>query len=98
HVVAGCCRTLISWSLRQTLAQRIKLAGLSDGWEPEHIVALQGLCGLGMTLIGFLLSASFGLDAFAATLIGVVCGLLGAWLPWQRLMEQGRQRQQTMLR
>jgi tight adherence protein C len=98
YVLAGVCSPLLSWSMRQTLNHRIKLAGLSGGWMPEHIIALQCLCGIAIGLLVFAVCLSLEISIAAISGAAVVLGLLGAWLPWQRLRDQGKSRQQWMLR
>jgi tight adherence protein C len=98
YVLAGCCSPLLSWSMRRSLARSIGLAGLKGDWMPEHIVALQVLCAAAISTLACGLCLMLGIGPAGTALAFLPALLLGAWLPWQRVQDQGKVRQQWMLR
>lgn len=97
--LAPVCGPFISWNTRQTLAMRVRVAGLGRRWKAEHIAAMQVLAFCVPALAGgVLLATSEFLNVPQGVFVCVVAGLAGAYLPRQWLGDLGRARQRKMLR
>ncbi|TKR53629.1 type II secretion system F family protein [Allopusillimonas ginsengisoli] len=85
--------------LRQYLEKQIVLAGLDPVWKCQHVVALQCLsAGLAAAACAAVLYGVFAVPAAHAAALSVTIAMPFAWLPLQRLLELGRQRQAHILR
>lgn len=92
------CEPFISWRYRLSLRPRIRTAGLTSFWKPEHIVALQMFAfGLPALAAGGL-SAQGGLSPTHSLLMGLITGTACMWWPLRWLSDLGRRRQGQMLR
>jgi tight adherence protein C len=90
---------LMSWRYRRAIDKRLVQAGLDHALTAAHIVGAQWLVAMAaMTIVTTLHVMTFGLPAFAGTLVIAVSALLGASWPRLWLRERIAQRQRQILR
>lgn len=96
--MAQLCRPFLVWRWRSALAQRLKGAGLTTPWSPEHWVAMQlWLMGLATTASGTLVWQAGWASAAGAGVAAASMLLAGLW-PFLWLGRRRRERQRVLQR
>ncbi|MFM7616411.1 MAG: type II secretion system F family protein [Actinomycetes bacterium] len=92
--LAGRARSWTPSGLRDSIEQRIQLAGLGDDWTPDRVFATKAVLGLAGAAVTVLLL--LGSPSLRTLVIGVAITALLFFLPDVRLQSKGADRQQLI--